>query len=105
MATDARKAQWRESRRKARERARAAGRCIACLRTPVRAGRVTCVPCGQRANAAKRRSAVEQAAAFGIDLSLLLRNARRSPAERFADAERGLRDARMLGALARAHRT
>jgi len=101
MASDARKAQWRESRRKARERARAAGCCIVCLRSPAPAGRATCAGCGRRANAAKRRNAVDRAERFGIDLSLLLRNARRSAEERFADAERSFRDARLLGRLAR----
>ena len=100
MASEARKAQWRAARARAREAARREGRCIGCLREPVGAGRVTCAACGQRANEANRRraqrlrsSALAQAEVFGIDLSLLMRNLRMSPEERFAALERTLRTA------------
>jgi len=64
---------------------------------------VTCKACGEKANAARRRrrarlatSAVEQARAFGIDLTLLASNLRDSPEERLAHAERSLRMSRLL---------
>ncbi|GEM_PF-6299479 len=108
MASERRKAQWRESRRRARARAREERRCISCLRAPLPAGRVTCAPCGERANAAKRRrlqrlasSALARAAAFGIDVGLLLRNQSLSPEQRFAEAERSVRNARTLARIAR----
>lgn len=108
MADERRREQWREARRQARDRARREGRCIGCLQTAVKRPRVTCARCGQRANAAKRRraerlrsSALARAEAFGIDLTLLLRNLRQSPQERFASLERTLREARTMAKIAR----
>jgi hypothetical protein len=109
MASEQRKAQWRESRRRARARARDEHRCISCLQVRLAADRVTCERCGERANAAKRRrmrrlasSALARASAFGIDVGLLLRNLRLSPEQRFAEAERSLRNARTLARIAHA---
>lgn len=108
MASESRKAQWRQSRRLARDRARREGRCIGCLQTAVKKPRVTCASCGERANAAKRRraqrlrsSALARAGSFGIDLGLLLRNLRMSPQERFASLVRTLHDARTFAKIAR----
>ena len=44
----------------ARERARAEGRCIICLRNPTD-GKATCVACGQRANAHRKMVADDKA--------------------------------------------